>query len=320
MTDNPTSLYTAWLDALPQAFRMLVPGDDRRAPAGGQGCIRRCFRAVSRGPGGQGARWGDGAVDPVLRGLPAASRQGRSDGRALPGADRFRHRSRRPIAGDLGRTVDRSARRCRTGQAWRYPAQPWTSLFSGLVPGEQGKPVGANQLQLGIERTFGGLGEAFGLGPMRELQQAWREMLTAGIAKQRSQAEYLAIAVQAWVEGTQGLLQELQAMGARGERVESLLAFIRLWAKAIDGPMHDAMQNARGLASDGQADQCVYAVPPAIAEGDWLGERGLVRADRCRHGQRLPRNPGTQTRIAATQEGTPPAAQKKIMQAREQTA
>ena len=48
---------------------------------------------------------------------------------------------------------------------------------------------GAAQLQLGIERTFGGLGEAFGLGPARQLQEAWREMLVASVAKQRAQAE-----------------------------------------------------------------------------------------------------------------------------------
>ena len=57
---------------------------------------------------------------------------------------------------------------------------------------------GAAQLQLGIERTFGGLGEAFGLGPMRELQQAWREMLVASVAKQRAQVEYLALVAQAF--------------------------------------------------------------------------------------------------------------------------
>jgi hypothetical protein len=49
------------------------------------------------------------------------------------------------------------------------------------------------------------------------------------------------------VTGTEDLLKELQAKGARGERVESLLAFIRLWVKSIDGPMHDAMQGERGL-------------------------------------------------------------------------
>jgi class III poly(R)-hydroxyalkanoic acid synthase PhaE subunit len=199
-------------------------------------------------------------------------------------------------------------------------AQPWTSLFSGHVPGEQGKPVGANQLQLGIERTFGGLGEAFGLGPMRELQQAWREMLTAGIAKQRSQAEYLAIAVQAWVEGTQGLLQELQAMGARGERVESLLAFIRLWAKAIDGPMHDAMQNGRGLQATAKLIGASTQYRQQLQKAIGLASEAMyvpTRADMdnaFREIQELKRE------LRRLKKALPPAAQKRIVQAREQTA
>jgi class III poly(R)-hydroxyalkanoic acid synthase PhaE subunit len=125
--------------------------------------------------------------------------------------------------------------------------QPWAGLMQGLLPGAQTPAAGSDQLRLGIERTFGGLGDAFGLGPMRELEQAWREMLVASAAKRRAQVEYLALVAQAWNKGTLGLIQELQAMGARGERVESLLAFIRLWAKSVDAPLHETMQEARGL-------------------------------------------------------------------------
>jgi len=82
---------------------------------------------------------------------------------------------------------------------------------------------------------------------MRELNRALREMLAAGAAKQQATAEYLGVVAGACVKGSEDLLTELQAMGARGERVESLLAFIRLWVKSIDGPMHDAMQGERGL-------------------------------------------------------------------------
>jgi class III poly(R)-hydroxyalkanoic acid synthase PhaE subunit len=199
-------------------------------------------------------------------------------------------------------------------------AQPWASLFQGMVPGAQGKPVGANQLQLGIERTFGGLGEAFGLGPMRELQQAWREMLTASAAKQRAQVEYLAVAMQAWVQGTQGLLQELQAMAVRGERIESLLAFIRLWAKAVDGPMHEAMQGARGLevtaklisASSQHRQQLQKAVGIA-SEAVHVPTRADMD-EAFREIQELKRE------LRRLKKALPPAAQKKIIQSREQAA
>ena len=274
----------------------------RRAAAASRGRPRRLRPRRFPRSSGKALDVLDRPLDAALPGFLPLLAKGDLTTEPFRGAGRFRHRSRRPIARDLGEPST-LCRRCRTGQACRYRANPGLA-FQRLVPGEQGKPVGANQLQLGIERTFGGLGEAFGLGPMRELQQAWREMLTASIAKQRAASRIPRDRGAGLGEGTQGLLQELQAMGARGERVESLLAFIRLWAKAIDGPMHDAMQDARGLASDGQADQCVYAAPPATAEGDRLGERGHARADPCRHGQRLPRNPGTQTRTAATQEST----------------
>ncbi len=128
-------------------------------------------------------------------------------------------------------------------------AAPWSGLLRGLFPGLPGnEPAAANALQLGIERTFGGLRDAFGLAPMRDLEQAWRDMLVASANKQRAQVEYLALAAEAFSQGTQQLLQELAAMGGRGERVESMLALLRLWARAIDGPMHDTMQAERGLA------------------------------------------------------------------------
>jgi len=88
-----------------------------------------------------------------------------------------------------------------------------------------------SQLQLGIERTFGGLGDAFGLRPMRDLEEAWRDMMAASAAKQCAQWELPRDRRRGLQQGHARLVRELQAMGARGERVESLLAFIRLWAK-----------------------------------------------------------------------------------------
>ena len=98
-----------------------------------------------------------------------------------------------------------------------------------------------------FERVFGGLLDAFGLRPTRELEQALREMLLAGGDQQRAQAEYLGLVGQACATGTKAFVRELQAMGARGERIESLIAFIRAWTRAIDGPLHEAMQSERGL-------------------------------------------------------------------------
>lgn len=109
-------------------------------------------------------------------------------------------------------------------------------------------PMSAYSLwTLGIERSFGGLAAALGLEPLRELWQAWREMFVATDAKERAQAEYLHLVAQAWNAGTQDLVQELQAMARRGERVDSLLGFIRMWALSVEGPLHETAQSERGL-------------------------------------------------------------------------
>lgn len=137
-------------------------------------------------------------------------------------------------------------------QQWNGMAQlarPWNLWTGALLAGEHPHANAPHPLQVGMERTFGGLADAFGLGPKRQLEDAWREMLAAGFAKQRAQLEYLLVVGEAWGKGTEHLLHELKEMGARGERIESLLAFIRLWAKTVDVAMHEAMQSERGLAA-----------------------------------------------------------------------
>jgi class III poly(R)-hydroxyalkanoic acid synthase PhaE subunit len=104
-----------------------------------------------------------------------------------------------------------------------------------------------NPLLTGMERTYGALADAFGLGPTRELNEAWREVMVTAVAKQGAQAEYLAIVLEAWRKGTASLFAQLSHIGARGERVDSLLALIRLWARAVDAAMHEAMQSEQGL-------------------------------------------------------------------------
>ena len=220
MTDSPTSLYTAWLDILPQAFRAMMPAAGMAtAPA-----------AAAVPPDGQAMPFPadqigvalktlDGLLTQIYQGyLPALAKGGITAPATLPGW------------AELAQSM-----------------QPWAAMLQGAATGASGAGNGTAQLQLGIERTFGGLAEAFGLGPMRELEQAWREMLVASATKQRAQVDYLALVVEAWNQGTRGLLQELQAMAARGEQVESLLALIRLWARSVDAPLHETMQGSRGL-------------------------------------------------------------------------
>jgi class III poly(R)-hydroxyalkanoic acid synthase PhaE subunit len=247
MTDTPTSLYSAWLDVLPQAFRAMVPGAAAAAaPASDGAGFAAHAMPFPAEQIGNALNTLDGILTQLYQGYLPLLAKGELTAeplKQLAGAasDAFN----RLLA---GMAVPSSALAALPG--WGNLAQamqPWAGLMQGLLPGAQTAAAGGDQLRLGIERTFGGLGDAFGLGPMRELEQAWREMLVASAAKRRAQVEYLALVAQAWNKGTLGLIQELQAMGARGERVESLLAFIRLWAKSVDAPLHETMQEARGL-------------------------------------------------------------------------
>ncbi|MDM0117042.1 poly(R)-hydroxyalkanoic acid synthase subunit PhaE [Variovorax sp. J22R133] len=102
-------------------------------------------------------------------------------------------------------------------------------------------------LSLNLERAYGGLADAFGLAPSRELQGAARELAAASLGKQQAQAQYMSIVAAALAKGNEGLLAELRAMGDRGESVDSLLKLVRLWARALDQSMHAAMQAPEAL-------------------------------------------------------------------------
>jgi hypothetical protein len=107
-------------------------------------------------------------------------------------------------------------------------------------------------LSLNLERTYGGLADAFGLAPSRELQQAARELMTSAVAKRRAQAEYLAIVVTALAKGIDGTVARLRDMGQRGETVDSLRGLLRVWARSTDEAMHVAMQTPAALDASGR--------------------------------------------------------------------
>jgi hypothetical protein len=231
MSDNLASLYAGWTQAVPDAFRMFMPGAASAAPPGASSPsapprpdapfpVEQIHNAL-------------GVFDGMLTQLYQSYLPLFAQGRV----------TKEPFEA-LAQTATNAFKAMlvplQQGAAGPPSADAWPALSASVLPG-------AAQLQLGVERTFGGLGEALGLGPLRQLQEAWREMLLANVAKQRAQVEYLALAAQAFASGTATLMQQLQAMALRGEHVESLLAFIRMWVKAVDAPMHDTMQGKAGL-------------------------------------------------------------------------
>lgn len=124
--------------------------------------------------------------------------------------------------------------------------------FKALMPGLAGATMAAaadalKPLSTNMERAYGGLADAFGLAPLRELEAAGRDMAFAALAHRRAQAEYLEVTMSAAGKGVESLMQRLAAMGERGESVDTMLALVRLWAKTMDEAMHEAMQSPRAL-------------------------------------------------------------------------
>ena len=98
-----------------------------------------------------------------------------------------------------------------------------------------------------LDRTYGALGDALGLGPMRKLQAAGQEIMAATIAQNETRAAYAMLVQSAIAAGLHKLLQRLADMAQRDERVDSVLALMRMWAAATEEAVHETLQSERGL-------------------------------------------------------------------------
>jgi class III poly(R)-hydroxyalkanoic acid synthase PhaE subunit len=114
------------------------------------------------------------------------------------------------------------------------------SRFAGTTPG---------QLATAFDRTYGALGDALGLGPARRLQAAWQDMIAAGIAQQEARTHYALLVQGAIAQGVQRLTSRLAEKADKGERVDSVLALLRLWAVATEEVVHETLQSESGLAA-----------------------------------------------------------------------
>jgi hypothetical protein len=101
------------------------------------------------------------------------------------------------------------------GQAW----VDMGSRLAGATPA---------QLRTAFDRTYGALSDALGLGPMRELLEAWQDMLSAGTAHQEARANYALLVQSAFAQGLQRLMTRLADKAKKGERIDSVLALLRL--------------------------------------------------------------------------------------------
>jgi hypothetical protein len=122
-------------------------------------------------------------------------------------------------------------------------SQAWLDLGSRLAG------VTPAQFTSAFERTYGGLSDAFGLAPVREIYAAWQDMLAAGITHQEARANYAALLQQAFMQGVQRLAKRLATKADAGERIDSVLAFLRQWAMATEEVVHETLQSEPGLAA-----------------------------------------------------------------------
>ena len=99
------------------------------------------------------------------------------------------------------------------------------------------------------ERTFGAVSDALGLGPLRKLQSAAQELIAAGIEQNDARVRYALLVQGAFSGGFDALLARLAAMAKAGERVDSVLALLRLWAVATEQAVHEVLQSEQGLAA-----------------------------------------------------------------------
>ena len=98
-----------------------------------------------------------------------------------------------------------------------------------------------------FERTFGAVSDALGFGPMRKLQAAMQELMSAALEQNEARTRYAMLVQGAFAAGFDSLLVRLAGMAKSGERVESVLALLRLWAVATEEAVHQVLQSERGL-------------------------------------------------------------------------
>ena len=105
------------------------------------------------------------------------------------------------------------------------------------------------QIDTAFDRTHGAFSDGVGLGPTRKLNAAWRDVMNASIAQQDSRNHYASLLQNAFSQGFQRLLAALATKGDAGERIDSVLVLIKMWAINLEQAVHETLQSERGLAA-----------------------------------------------------------------------
>jgi polyhydroxyalkanoate synthesis regulator phasin len=100
-----------------------------------------------------------------------------------------------------------------------------------------------------FDRTFGALYDALGFGPVRKLQAAGRDLVAASFAQNEARGNYLLLVQRAFAIGFDRLMHRLAEMADNGERIDSVLALMRMWAVQTEEAVHEVLQSEEGLVA-----------------------------------------------------------------------
>ena len=225
------SLYRTWWDVVENSFRLLLPAQGAAAP--------------------------DPRVEEEERErLAAASPETKPALQALQLMRRLLTQySGAPFA-SFG-----SAQGVHDWQAWaKQNAEQWKGLLQVAGAPQSPPAPGSPSMYEALDRTFAGLADSLGMGPSRAMRDALRQLLAAEAQRRNAQLAYFAVFEAAWrriIDDIGSRVGELQALG---ERVDSFLALVQLWASIADRRVHEVMQSEQGLQAGAEYLRAVTRV------------------------------------------------------------
>jgi poly(hydroxyalkanoate) synthase III subunit E len=126
-------------------------------------------------------------------------------------------------------------------QPMQAAQQAWLDFMSRV------STASPQTLLIGFDRTFGGLFDALGFGPMRKLQAGLQDLAAASLAQNQARGAYAMLVQGAFASGLERLMLQLSKMADAGERVDSVLALLKMWAVNTEQAVHEVLQSEGGL-------------------------------------------------------------------------
>ena len=108
-----------------------------------------------------------------------------------------------------------------------------------------------NPLLDAMEHTYGAVSDALGFGAPRAFQKSMREIIAAGIERERAQADLLARLNTAWPRIGEGVGKRLTELASEGKSPARLIELLRVWTTVSEQVFHEILQSPEGLAAIG---------------------------------------------------------------------